>query len=94
MARWPLPRGSAAWRHLASEVLAERQRYHRRPAKAIAAQVRNRTGLPVDARLVYEVEAIYGRPDTGTRTPDSTRHAIRPVRLKNTHNPFSKETDR
>lgn len=89
-----LKRGSAAWRHLASEVLAERERYPRRSDEDVAGNVSGRMGFRVEITFVREVEKRYGRPQTGGHRPDSTRHALRPARLKHTHNPFAKVISR
>lgn len=82
-----LSRRSAAWRHLASEVLAERQRFQRRDRKQIAGQVSVRMGFLVPYEFVREVEEKYGTPRSPGHRPDGTRHHLRPVRIKNTNRP-------
>ena len=63
-----LKRGSAAWRHLASEVLAERERYPRRSDEDVAGNVSGRMGFRVEITFVREVE----KRDTADRRPEAT----------------------
>ncbi len=84
-----MARKSAAWRHVASEVLAERQRFRRRPQEVIAESVSRRMGRPVTLKFVLEVEKKYGRPSSPGHRPDATRHSLRPIRIKNTNKPIA-----
>jgi hypothetical protein len=84
-------RGSPQWRYLASEIMAERVHYPRRARELIAAAVADRLGFPIRLDQVKEVELIFGRPKTHGHVPDSTRHELRPARLKHTHNPLEEE---